>query len=51
MLINLFPYVDESKLRHNIKDECRVLRQWEDEFPALDPNNDLKVNECGLLTH
>ena len=48
-MVNLFPYVDESKIKSNLKDESGILNLWEDEH--LDYRmNKLMVNEAALVT-
>ena len=49
LLINLFPYVDESKLAHNVKEESAIQKLWEDEHSFV-TNNNLALNEAGLIT-
>ena len=47
----MFAYVDESKLRNNVASQSGILPFWEDEFHPVDPRNDMRLNETGLLTH
>ena len=48
LLINLFPYVDESKLRQNMTAECAIRNLWEDENTLT--KNDISLNETALIT-
>jgi hypothetical protein len=48
-LINLFPYVDESKIKSNLKEESGILNLWEDEHLDYKMNK-LMVNETALMT-
>lgn len=49
LLVNLFPYIDESKLLHNVSRESGILNFWEDEHLDFHMNQ-LKVDELGLIT-
>jgi len=47
MLINLFPYVDESMLQHNNQVENGIQNLWEDES---NQTRDLTLPETALIT-
>ena len=46
---SLLPYVDESALDHNMKNESGIARMWEDESLHLHLRN-LSVCEPGVIT-
>lgn len=49
LLINLFPYVDESKIKGNVQEESGIMNFWEDEHLDYKMNK-LVVNEAALVT-
>lgn len=49
LLVNLFPYVDESKIKGNVEEESGIMRLWEDEHLDYKMNK-LMVNEAALVT-
>ena len=49
MLISIFPYVDESMLPNNVKENSAMQNFWEDENLDYKMNN-LSFGESSLIT-